>query len=484
MKKVHLLMLALQSFLSSCATPFTLLRAEFSAVIEDLENRLGELNTQMSALQAKADAEHRSLTTDEEKFMSDSFAEFEATEAEIDRRNRLTAAQARLAAGRGRQTDPAPLVGDDPAARPRVANRSRTPITAEPAFARDAGKWGFRSFGEFSQAVHVACLPGAQMDPRLVMAAGPTTPGSEGIGSDGGFAVPPDFRTEIVEKVMGEDSLLSRTDQLTSSGNSITIPKDETTPWQGTGGIQAYWENELAAQPQSKPALEQMTVRLNKLTALVPVSDELLEDAPALSTYLRRKAPMKIDFRISDAIINGTGVGQPLGLLNSGAKIKIAKEGSQTNGTIVFNNVVKMYAQLYAGCRSNAVWLVNQDVEPQLLGMQFPGTGTAVPVYLPPGGLSGAQYGSLFGKPVIATEACQALGTEGDLILTDLKTYLTATKVGGIKQDVSIHLYFDYGATAFRFVIRIGGQSWWNNSITPKNGSNQRGNIITLAGRP
>ncbi len=109
---------------------------------------------------------------------------------------------------------------------------------------------------------------------RLHAAA--TTFGSEGTGADGGFMVPPEFRTAIVEKVMGENSLFSRTDQQTTSSNSIVFPLDETTPWQTSGGIQAYWENEGGLKTQSKPLLGQETIRLNKLIALVPVTDELL----------------------------------------------------------------------------------------------------------------------------------------------------------------------------------------------------------------
>ena len=49
---------------------------------------------------------------------------------------------------------------------------------------------------------------GGHLDPeskRILNA--PTTVSTEGVGADGGFAVPDDFRTEIMQKVSGEDSL-------------------------------------------------------------------------------------------------------------------------------------------------------------------------------------------------------------------------------------------------------------------------------------
>lgn len=451
--------------------------------VEELQDRLIELRDQMNNIQAKADAEQRQLTTDESKQIEEIFATFEETEADIDRRERLINANARLSVGRGRQTDADNVanVGEDLASRPR---RERPLVPAAARDPNEVGKWGFRSVGEFASAVRAAhpSSGGRNLDPRLIANA-PTSYGSEGVGEDGGFAVPPDFRRDIMQKVMGEESMLSRTDQLTSSSNSITIPKDETTPWQTSGGIQAAWEGEGAQFSQSKPSLEQSTIRLNKLTALVPVTEELLSDAPALSTYLRRKTPEKFDFKINDAILNGTGAGQPLGVLNSGALITVNAESGQAADTVRFENIVNMYSRLYSACRQNAVWLINQDVEPQLLTMQFPGTGTAVPAYLPPGGLSAQPYGTLLGRPVIATEAAQTLGDAGDITLVDLRQYMTATKTGGIRQDVSIHLWFDYDVTAFRFVMRVAGQPWWSNAISPKNGSNTRSCFVTLAAR-
>lgn len=496
MNKIHFLMLALETSLRRWASPYVTLFAELVTSVEDLENELTQLNQNMLNLQAQADGENRRLNAEEELRMTTLLNSFEQVEEEITRRERIAATTARLSQSRGRQTEPN-LAGDagddlDVDTNPRRASaraaapRRDTGVSVRDRADRDIGKRGFRSFGEFAQQVHKAAIPGNNhsLDPRLRMDTAPTS-SNEGSGPDGGFAIPPDFRQEILEKVTGEASLIGRTDQLQSSSNSITIPKDETTPWQSTGGVTAAWEGEAKQIGGSKIALDQTVIRLNKLTAMVNITSELLEDAPALSTYIRRKAPIKIDYKITDAIVNGTGVGMPLGLMKSDAKISIAKESAQTASTIVFANIVKMWAQVYSGCRQNLVWLINQDIEPQLLSLQFPGSGTAVPVYLPPGGLSGNPYGLLMGKPVIPTEACGQLGSEGDIIAADLSAYMTATKVGGgMRQDVSMHLYFDYDLMAFRFIVRVAGQPWWSSAITPANGSNKkRSCIVTLADR-
>jgi HK97 family phage major capsid protein len=443
--------------------------------LENLQNKLIELNTAGNGIQARADAEKRELTADEQKEMSEIFASFAAVEADIERRKQLGELNAKVNAPAGRKSNHEVVEEPQAGAKPKIYAQPRS---------TDANKWGFRSQAEYLGAVVASSRKGGQIDPRLIANASPGTYGTEGSGADGGFAVPPDFRNVIISKVMGEDSLISMTDQLSTSSNSITFPADETTPWQTTGGIQAYWESEAGVHTQSKPALVEKTIKANKIIALVPLTDELLDDTPAMASYVNRKAPEKINFKLNDAIINGSGAGMPLGILTSAGTVVVTKESSQTADTVNFNNIVKLYSALTPAARSKGKWLMNPDVEQQLMTMQFPGTGTAVPAYLPPGGLSASPYGTLLGRPVIPTEACPALGDKGDIIFGDLGNYQTVIKAGGIRSDVSIHIWFDYDITAFRFVLRVGGQPLWNSSITAfQSGSSARGFFATLEAR-
>lgn len=319
-------------------SPFLFLLNDVTT-LDELQERLLDINEQIQALQATADAEKRDLTEDEAEKMDGLFDEFEAVETEINRRQRIQAQTEKLAQSLGRQTDPNSI--DDGIDRPDATpqNQSARPkprgvnVIRHPEEAR---RHGFRNLGEFAVAVKLASRQGGYIDPRLVQNA-PTTVSTEGVGADGGFVVPPDFRTAIMEKVMAEESLLGRTDQLTTSSNSIVLPKDETTPWQTSGGIQAYWDGEGDQLTQSKIALQEETLRLNKLTALVPVTEELMEDAPSLDSYLRRKVPQKFDFKINLALVQGTGAGQPTGILVSDCLVSVAKESGQSADTVVQN---------------------------------------------------------------------------------------------------------------------------------------------------
>lgn len=367
------------------------------------------------------------------------------------------------------------------ASEPAAQSRNGLPARIAPEPRVTDRRNGFKSFGEFAAQVHRANT-GATPDNRLLNAA--TTYGNEGTGADGGFLVPPEYAKEIMVKVLEEENLLDRAAQLETGSNNMTIPKDETTPWQSSGGIQVYWEAEGNVGRQSKPVFETDTIKLQKLFAIVPISEELMQDSVGLDSWLRAKAPAKMAAKINTSFVRGTGVGQPLGMMNSASAVTISKESGQAADTVYFANINNMWGRMYAPWRRNAVWLINQDIEPQLEALAFDPTATSkVPVYLPPGGVSASPYATLKGRPVVPIEACSTLGDKGDIILVDMKQYWAIKKSGGIQTDTSIHLYFDQALTAYRFIFRLNGMPAWSAPITPENGNNSRSWCVTVEDR-
>ena len=107
--------------------------------------------------------------------------------------------------------------------------------------------------------------------------------------NDGGMAVPVEFVNEISKVVEGEDSILARCRQISISSNTVSIPQSEVTPW-GSTGPQAYVVGEADAITQSKPRLTELRLILRKVACLVPSSEELLSDAPAMQSFIAREA--------------------------------------------------------------------------------------------------------------------------------------------------------------------------------------------------
>ena len=342
----------------------------------------------------------------------------------------------------------------------------------------------FRTIGEQMFAVMRAGQPGGHVDPRLYNTAAKEL--TETVPSDGGFLVQTDFSNELLNEVFQTGVLASRCRRIQISGNANSMKMngvDETSRASTrSGGIVAYWKAEADEKTKSKPKFRQIELSLKKLIGLCYATDELLADASALEGFIRQAFVAEFGFKLDDAIINGTGAGQPLGILNAGCLVSVAKETGQLADTIVWENVVKMYARLFATSRPNAVWLINQAAEPQLMQMSMAvGTG-GVPVYLPAGGASASPYATLFGRPIIPIEQCAALGDAGDILFADLGGYILAEK-GGIQSDMSIHVQFVYDESVFRFVMRVDGQPVRASALTPYKGSDTLSHFVALAAR-
>jgi len=405
------------------------------------------------ALTNKADAEGRDLTAEEVTAFEAYRATIESTNAAIDREHVLIAEEVRTEGAQAGIT-----VTDN--------------ITQDP-------KRGFASLGDFAKAVAKSSGHHAQADARLGFSAvAPGTFNNEGTGSDGGFAIPPEFSAEIFRLSLGEDSLLPLTQNTEISGNSMIFPKDESTPW-GGAGVQTYWQSEARQVAESKIQLASDTLSLHKMMALVPATSELVEDGFALGSYLQNVAPERMAYKMNEAILFGDGAGKPLGALNSPAAVIQAKDASQATGTLSPTNLSNMVSRLLVGELKNAVWIANPDILSALESM----TLGSYPIYLPNNSASGSAYGMLKGRPLILSEHANAFSSQGDLNLVSLKGYRTITKAGGIQTATSMHLYFDADALAFRFTFRMNGKPILSKPVVPPKSNNTRSHFVTLAAR-
>ncbi|KKK91512.1 hypothetical protein LCGC14_2712200, partial [marine sediment metagenome] len=184
-------------------------------------------------------------------------------------------------------------------------------------------------------------------------------------------------------------------------------------------------------------------------------------------------------FKIDDALVNGTGAGQPVGILTSGCLVSITKETGQAAATVLAENIEKMYARMWAPSVGNAIWYINQDVWPQLFQLSHVvGTG-GVPIFIPSNTLSAAPFGALLGRPIEPIEQCDTLGTKGDIIFADLGQYKLAEK-GNIAAASSIHVQFLTDETVFRFILRIDGQPKRDSALTPYKGTATQSSFVTL----
>lgn len=346
---------------------------------------------------------------------------------------------------------------------------------------------GFRSAGDFARAVASACDPKSRgIDPRLAaivsatseIGAAPTDFHNEGHSTDG-YMVPPEMSQRIFEVMQEEESVYALTNPEPTQSNSVQLLADESTAW-GSTGIQANWAAEGAALTKSRLSTSDRATKIHKLHAFVTASDELVEDAPLLSSRLTTGAARAIEWKLSEAIFRGTGAGQPLGFENSACLVTVSKEGSQAADTLLPANLTKMFSRVLAGPGARLRWLANRDVMPQLVDLKI---GNEPSWVSGDRGLQNAPQGSLLGIPILFNEHNKTLGDLHDIQLVNFAGYHSIVKSGGLKFDSSIHLFFDYGVQAFRWTIRVGGQPFLSAAVAAANGTNTKSHFVTLQAR-
>jgi len=350
----------------------------------------------------------------------------------------------------------------------------------------------FRNFGEYLQAVAAASTPPGDrygrfrtgtVDPALMpLQAGPSGM-SVGTPSDGGFLVQK-MHTDVLLKKAREASMLLplvTTIPIGEGADGVEAPYiDETSRATGSrwGGVQVYRRAEADTVTATKPKIGKWSLDLEDMMALAYATERSLRDASSLGALLEDAFQSEFAFKIDDEIFRGSGVGQCLGILNSSALVTQAAEGGQAADTVVAANVQKMFARVPAKWLSSSVWLMNQEIWPQLFAMNQ----ANMPIFLAGGSLANAPLGTLLGRPIVAIEQASAIGDVGDIVFASMGRYVVIEKDGIVAAD-SIHVRFIQNERTFRWTWRNNGQPKEKSTITPYKGANTLGPFVALAAR-
>tara|TARA_Y100000310_G_scaffold101137_1_gene99040 strand:- start:304 stop:1548 length:1245 start_codon:yes stop_codon:yes gene_type:complete len=357
-------------------------------------------------------------------------------------------------------------------------------------------KGGFRDHGEFIVAItgrgtrhygtaHLQKLKDWQN--AVTKIAGTL---NEGDMAQGGYLVPVEFRDQLLKTSLEASIVKARATAIPMQTNRIVIPAvvdtDHSTNY--FGGIIPDRTAEHGSKSATKPRFDQVALTLHKLTGMVYVTDELLEDSPiSIPPLLDALFGGAIAFEEDDAYLQGTGVNMALGAFNAGnpSLVTQAIEPGQPASTILWQNVINMWSRLHPPSMKNAVWVANIECFPQLASMAMAVGAGGVPVWMPGDGVAGSPFGTLMGRPLFLSEKMQALSTAGDIGVGDFSQYLVAQKSGGgLQTATSMHYHFNLDEQTFRFVLRYDGQPWWLSDLTPKRGTNTLSPFVILAGRP
>jgi HK97 family phage major capsid protein len=304
---------------------------------------------------------------------------------------------------------------------------------------------------------------------------------NETVGSDGAFLVPVEYSSQIHNVSLENEIVMPRCFVQPMKSNEIHIPAMTIGDHSANlyGGFTASYTAEAGTINEANPKVRDMELNAKKLTGLIRFSSELAADIPGGEGQIIQICGKGLSWYRDRAFLKGSGAGEPLGLLNAGCTITVAKESGQKADTIVYENLTKMVGRLHPACFNNSVWICQVSAIPMLLQLSMAiGTGgSAIPVLSESGGVW-----KILTRPVLFSEKTEKLGDKGDIILADLSQYVVGLR-SEMRFDMSIHVHFQTDELLARLIERHDGQPLWDAPLTLEDGSTTVSPFVTLAER-
>lgn len=327
---------------------------------------------------------------------------------------------------------------------------------------------GFSDFDDFLKAIRNKDMQ------RLTRELGET------VGSEGGFLLADKFRAELLDLAIEDEIVRPRAKVYpTKKGNNLIVPAlgglDRST--QGIFGCTAVWTGEGTSKTITDPVFRQIELKVNKLVCFTKTSDEWQKDSEIpLRQTVGIPFAKSIGYFSDLAYLNGTGSGQPRGIISAPCTVVQAGETGQDASSIVAENTIEMLAHLLPQCYAKACWVANIDCLPMMFKMHLKlGTG-AERIPIMKGTLGNFE---LWGLPVYFTDKVPSLGSKGCLGLYSFDFYAILLR-DDLRIESSQHPDWRSDKTQWRAILRVDGQPILNTAVTAKGGSHTMSSFVVL----
>ena len=315
---------------------------------------------------------------------------------------------------------------------------------------------GEGSFGDFLKCVATGDVQRLRAVYKSAKALDETT------GAGGGFLVPTQFEERI--RAVGAPMLF---DQLVAAGRGplmlrtnaaeLALPvleQDQAPNVESSalvGGVRLVWREQSADVAESEPRFEQRIFRPHAADAYVAAATELITDAPQaledtlVTLFGRAYAVLK-----ARALLRGTGVGQPRGIVGHPATISVTRSTTGTQVERDTTTILDMIQRLLPGS-ATAVWIAHPFWRARLMA-----TRLAETLLYTVNGQSLVYGDTLAGIPIAYSEHLPAVTGAGSLILADLSYYAFVERAG-FSVAFSEHVRFLKRQSVWLFGVRIDG---------------------------
>lgn len=321
---------------------------------------------------------------------------------------------------------------------------------------------GIKSFGDFLVAVKRGDVK------RLEQHYGAVKAMSEDAGATGGYLVPEEYNRRVMELAYRQEPWLSRVTRFQVGASSGRWPSLDVTftPTAGVGQTAAAAKltgakrAEAGAFTETTPNFTELEWKVNDvISGYVKVSKELVADSMlGIEQLLTRLIGTADAAKQAYYFLQGNGVNEPLGILNSPA---YTTQVAVTNNVFAVADAYAMIAKFQP--LDGGLWVAHRTNMPDI-GAVVSSTGLAYT------NDANRQPGTIpiLGYDVVWSEHLPVTDTSGSLLLIDPSAYYVWER-GGLEISFSEHADYLNGNVVWRFSRRLDGQPALKNTIKQGN---------------
>jgi len=288
---------------------------------------------------------------------------------------------------------------------------------------------------------------------------------SEGSGTAGGYLVPTEYLTPLLQIEAEVSQILPLVTRVPVKSDHGRWPALDQyfAPTAGGGGtagagrVVSTATAEAGTLTETQPQLTELEFVIHKEGGYVEVSNELIADSPmAIDTLLRQLFAVAIASKKERHILRGSGAGEPLGILNAACAIAVT---TATNNVFAYADSLSMRSR-FKKVGGKPVWVIHPGVWPDI-GVFEVSTGSGGVFQA---NLQTALGQNLLGYPILESEHMPQDDND-DALLADFKGYVLFER-----EELSIafseHAAFTTDKGTWRFTARFDGQPWLKDVIT------------------
>jgi hypothetical protein len=334
----------------------------------------------------------------------------------------------------------------------------------------------YASFADMVRTIHTDRARAAKIQAAAGM--------SERVPSEGGFVVGESLRQDLLLLSLEPAIIRPRATVLPAGTLRTSIPViDDTDHSAGTvlGGLEWEWAEEETSLTGLTSTFGRVTFEARKLAAYCALPSELWQDADQLDAYLRTAVPASLAWAEDQAFIQGSGAGQPQGLMSAQCALQVDRAAESTVG---FGDLVNMIDRMLPQSLSSFIWLASPDALKPLLSVYL-GIGTPSDTAVPPSEWLRFDHDlgcwTLLGRPAFFTEHVNALGETGDVVAVDPAYYVIADRRQMQVDTAVAGATFITDELELRITSRLDGRIWGpSEPVTPANSSETVSPVVIL----